>query len=96
MLEEALTRLYAEILTHLAQAVKFFREKSIGEFQFLTLFISSWDSLLPRKDIYVSAELRVLTVRTSPFHQRTLIGLYHDFCYDVEPTWRLIFISPLA
>lgn len=40
MLEEALTRLYAEILTHLARAVNFFGEKSMGEFQFLILFIS--------------------------------------------------------
>lgn len=41
MLEEALTRLYAEILTHLARAVRFFGEKSMGELQFLTLFIFS-------------------------------------------------------
>lgn len=40
MLEEALTRLYAEILTHLARAVSFFGEKSMGEFQFLTLISS--------------------------------------------------------
>lgn len=56
MLEEALTRLYAEILTHLARAVKFFVEKSMDEFEFLTL-ISSSGSLLPRKDICVSALL---------------------------------------
>ena len=31
MLEKALIRLYAEILTHLALAVNFFGEKSIGE-----------------------------------------------------------------
>ena len=35
MLEKALIRLYAEILTHLARAVRFFREKSIGEFAIL-------------------------------------------------------------
>ena len=31
MLEEALTRLYGEILTHLAHAVRFFGEKSTGQ-----------------------------------------------------------------
>lgn len=41
MLETALARLYAEILTHLARAVRFLGEKSLGEFQFLTLLISS-------------------------------------------------------
>ena len=33
MIQEALTRLYAAILIHLAHAVKFFGEKSLGEFQ---------------------------------------------------------------
>ena len=37
MLEQALIRLYAEILTHLACAVTFFREKSIGE-SYLLIF----------------------------------------------------------
>jgi HD superfamily phosphohydrolase len=46
MLEEALTRLYAEILTHLARAVRFFGEKSMGEFP--TLDSSKFSSLPER------------------------------------------------
>ena len=75
MLEEALTHLYAEILTHLARAVRFFGEKSIGEFQFLTLSFLPASLLLPRKDICVSALLQVLIIGISPFRRRTLIGL---------------------
>lgn len=75
MLEEALTRLYAEILTHLARAVRFFGEKSMGEFQFLTLLISSLEFLLPRKNICVSELLRVLVIGISLLHQPTLVGL---------------------
>lgn len=37
MLEKALIRLYAEILTHLASAVRYFGENSIGEFHLLNL-----------------------------------------------------------
>lgn len=41
MLQEALTRLYTEILTHLARLVKFFGEKSMGEFRPFTTPVSS-------------------------------------------------------
>jgi hypothetical protein len=46
MLEEGLTRLYAEILAHLARAVRFFGEKSMGEFS--TLDSSKFSSLPER------------------------------------------------
>ena len=45
MLKDALTRLYAEILTHLARAVSYYRERSMGEF---IDFLSLSDMLLPR------------------------------------------------
>ena len=41
ILEQALARLYAGILAHLAGAVRFLGEKSMGEFQFLILLVSS-------------------------------------------------------
>ena len=43
MLEKALIRLYAEILIHLAHAVGFFREKSIGELHFFYLLMFFWE-----------------------------------------------------
>ena len=59
MLQEALTRLYAKILIHLARAVRFFGEKSMSEFQLSNVLMFSWKTLLS------NALLRILTIKWS-------------------------------
>jgi hypothetical protein len=75
MLEEALTRLYAEILTNLARAVRFFGEKSMGEFQFSTLSISS----------------RVFAAKKGYLYERIGSGFYYgDFTISSAHTYRSV------
>ena len=65
MLEKALIRLYAEILTYLARAVRPPSEKSIGEFHFLHLMFS-WEILRFRSKVREGALLQNFTIRSLP------------------------------
>ena len=83
MLEKALIRLYAEILTHLARAVRFFREKSIGKLQPLQshFFLGDFEVKVgdPRERLAANSRYQEFAVPcTRDNHQSHNARVYYD------------------